>query len=1107
MTIKEIYDSGEGQPICKMELDLQNVAKGSAVYIDDVLNLDAEVITDGHRAHIDSSGQAHYFETEDSEFNLHLAFSGLKTINRLNIFWYPKSTLVGAISGNVAADFFIYYATTQTDGLPTGWVRWNGLQDRSLEIGQTATTIVNGSVINNENTYNSFIDLAGVSAYGVRIHPAEVATPVRLCQIEVWESIELNDFLRFDLNKKRDNILGIFHSSIGKGTQIAATEEFYPHKGKFKNIDKDNIPEMPARIYGGLNKQGVDLWDIQGHFWVFDWTIFKRKKRIEFKVKDRIKVLKDTKVFLGIETLKDKNREWLIEWMALEAGISADEVSLFETERTVQMFYPVNSPIWDEMNEISKGLGDVSLFIDNHNILHWEVYSNPHKWYMPDDTAWATATFINTEIIDNKVKPFYSLQPSTLPADFVEDQFSIFLGSGDYNLFVAGVIKGFGIQKYRIYRKTPTGAWTQIVEQTLPAGILFGRFDAIYKNNKIFVVYFTEQEDYLEKFHRIYLRTYNETGGQTGFREEEWFPGETTGWNELNIDVDSSDFAYFDFSNIDTDKLYWGKISVAAGSYEIVKSGVIGDAKVLIGYGDKAFIIFRIVNTWYFYYRNAPDDWLFHSKITDAYFQPLLKDFHIIESGDIGDANAIVVFSRGDDNTTRIYYWSTHDMEWGFFEIDSEDKDWSTSPGFVGSGVDGSGKKLCLFIPRAKGSFNHLVRNEISYTGHISDHDDDWTVEKSTVMGLSYNTNCQVRRVAMGKHLPDQTENLMFAIEWNPVAPGFVFVESPANFVPINITSPTKDLNTDIFHSGVLNIDCYLFDNLIIKTYTRTSDNEIDWDGWELINDDGTINSTAKRYFQWKVVFESSGLVYGDIALSSAYFFWATGIGTARFKKIDWSFSSANIEEIPISFANEDKGEKIKYSKVEIKANPFILNVSAKIWDGDIGWMAETGKSYNYNVVFEKPVEVDAAYKLKINGHYYPEGESTYGGIIVNFTRHPISPQVLITGVSNTNITEYFIEGKEWTQTSGRIYSVGEGIETLQIENKYLSDSFLSQDTANKIYRVLSKIIVGVRREMILPYCPTMDLDDVIKIEDNELDITRFYQVLEISHDIREKKT
>jgi len=1122
MTIKELYNSGEGQPICKMELDLQNVAKGSAVYIDDVLDTDAEILTDGHRAHINSSGATHYFEKAEGEFYTHLDFGGLRTINRINIFWYPKSTLVGDITGNVITDFEIEYATTQTGGLPSGWEHWTGLKDRSSEIGQVATAISGGNVSDNENTYNSFMDLDGVSAYGVRIYFAEAITPVRICQIEVWESIELNDFQRFNLNKKRDNILGVYHASIGKATQIAAVDEFYPHKGKFINIDKDNIPEISARIYGGLNKQGVDLWDIQGHFWVFDWTIYQKKKIIEFKIKDRVKILKDTKVFLGIETLRDKNREWLIEWMALEAGISADEVSLFETERTVQMFYPVNSPIWDEMNEISKGLGDVSLYIDNYNILHWEVYSNPHKWYMPDDIAWSEGTLLNMDIIDNKVKPRYN-EVSDTPTypDFGLDPKTVTCFGSEDRFYIAGVrFRLSGLDRYQnnnilVYMKWLNNPWVKIIDFFCEENFVYG-LGAKYKDGYIYLAYMTGYKEasapYRYIWQRAHIRKCNKINGNLISHNQ----SDIMNWNAnpfyypIHFDIDDDGYFRWLYNVVEDETWECRCIVMNFANFNtqlMFQSSTLPIAVSL--FSDRPVpkqtqIMIKMPTRWEIWRYSA--GWSMHSSenITGS-FNPSEWDWHILYSQDIATSGAIVCYSGYKD----LYWWSTEDTEDnGHFELNPEDSvEWAiagiASDNPYDTHIYTEKDIFVLFLKKTKGVFSHLVRDVITFTGNTMNIIPlaDWTITKS----IALNTN-----TAPGTRCGSSIRKDAF-LGWTEFLFGKMidsnFYHCPRNFAPTDITSPIKDLDTDTFHSGVLDISCYLFDNLIIKTYTRTSDNEVDWDEWILIDADGSINSDAKRYIQWKVVFESSGLVYGDIALSSAYFFWSTGEGIARFTQIDWNFSSEDIEEIPISFANEDEGKKIKYSKVEVKANPFILNTSAKIWDGDIDWTAEAGKSYNYNVIFENPCEVDADYKLKINGHYYPEGESTYGGLTVTFTRHPISPQVLITAGSNTNITEYFIEGKEWTQTSGRIYSVGEGIETLQIENKYLSESFLSQDTANKIYKVLSEIVAGIRREMSIPYCPTMDLRNVIKIENNELSLTRFYQVLDISHDIKKMST
>lgn len=49
-------------------------------------------------------------------------------------------------------------------------------------------------------------------------------------------------------------------------------------KGVFSELKENDITKMRMRVYGGLKKGGVDYWDIIGHYYVYDWTIFVNEK-------------------------------------------------------------------------------------------------------------------------------------------------------------------------------------------------------------------------------------------------------------------------------------------------------------------------------------------------------------------------------------------------------------------------------------------------------------------------------------------------------------------------------------------------------------------------------------------------------------------------------------------------------------------------------------------------------------------------------------------------------------------------------------------------------------------------------------------------------------
>ena len=350
-----------------------------------------------------------------------IKFAGQRKINRINIFAYPQTTNVQPdATATPIESMLIEYAT---DLALTTWVAWAGLEDRSEEIGLTATTIANGLVSGNVNTYNAFYDKTGVSAYGVRITPYGSGT-VNLCEIEVWQSLELTEFNRIDTDVVKDLVNNKFKAGIGAGTYVANPLDYYPGQvGNFEQIQSKDINKMKARLYGGFSEKGLDYWTIMGHFTVYDWTVFQKSKKIEFRIKDRVKDLRDASVFLASETLENKTREWLIEWMGLKANLHSDEMQLFDSNDSINFFYPVNAKSWDEMNEVAAGLDDVSLYVDRYNKLHFEVYLEniPYFWKVQTYDDFNLCTLTNLQLTTENgvavVKPTGNITPTELVND------------------------------------------------------------------------------------------------------------------------------------------------------------------------------------------------------------------------------------------------------------------------------------------------------------------------------------------------------------------------------------------------------------------------------------------------------------------------------------------------------------------------------------------------------------------------------------------------------------------------------------------------------------------------------------------------------------------
>ena len=405
--IKTIFNEKSGSPLAKIEMDIENVAlmtRGATVQVNDTAEgTNPQAIIDGIRSHLNRDGDLVYWEAGPSfDGKIIIKFNGKKKINRIAIFAYPQNTRVEDKGATPIEEFIIEYAT---DSDLTNWVAWSGLEDRSDEVGMVATSISNGYVSGNQNTYNVFQDKTGVEAYGIRLNIITAGT-VRICEIEVWRTLEFRNFSRISINQERDVLSGIFKTGVGSGTLIDGASEYYPGRGYFQDLARKDIPNLPMRVYGGFSKRGLEVWDIIGHYYLAEWTCYMGSKKVEFKVKDRIKSLKEKSVILGAEILKGKTREWIIEWMGLKAGLHSDEMSLFQSSDIVQMFYPIGARIWDEMNEIAKGLADIDLYIDRKNRLIWNVYleSVPHEWIVAGEAEFFKCTLDNLIIEGDKIK-------------------------------------------------------------------------------------------------------------------------------------------------------------------------------------------------------------------------------------------------------------------------------------------------------------------------------------------------------------------------------------------------------------------------------------------------------------------------------------------------------------------------------------------------------------------------------------------------------------------------------------------------------------------------------------------------------------------------------
>jgi hypothetical protein len=377
-TLQTLYASKEAVPVAKIEMDIENVAlasRGATITVDGTDAGNKEYMIDGIHSHCDQDGELRYWEFANPVW-IDIKFAEKKHINKFALFHYPKSTFVEDKSQVPIEEYTIFYDTTGTGD----YVAWSGLVDKGSDYGLNAVSISNGYVSGNEQSYNVFFDETGVEAYGIKIQVEAYSDTVRICEIEVWTTKQLDYAGSFSINKGKDIITSQFKVSTSAVEIFDDIRNWYPGQGNFENLTKQDIPNLPVRIYGGLDKRGYKVYACLGHYYLTALQLFPKRQIVDIQLLDRVKMLKEKNVVLGTTILANKTREWLIEFMALKAGISSDEMVLFESADTIDMFYPVNAKIWDEINEIAAGMADIDLYINQYNQLVWNVYveSIPH---------------------------------------------------------------------------------------------------------------------------------------------------------------------------------------------------------------------------------------------------------------------------------------------------------------------------------------------------------------------------------------------------------------------------------------------------------------------------------------------------------------------------------------------------------------------------------------------------------------------------------------------------------------------------------------------------------------------------------------------------------
>jgi len=432
--LKEEYQREINFPICKVEMDLDNVASAQmgatitatseySTYIDDY-------IIDGQRTHKDgkywqsnnqSDGNGDFASPEYVEIN----FGQTRKINRIKIYSYPKKTLTDTEKDGLKK-FTIQYNTEASGGT---WYAWEKLVD--VGGGEGTCDITNGVIDNNTKHFNIFQDDEGIPCRRLRLKiekTQSISDRARLCEIEIYRTIQLQDESEIavtdletgnvtKMGQNRVQMVEVdrrkdweFHRFQGARLNLSLLnydKKFSPdysptydevtNKGYFND---DIRTELPIRVWLGFDMRGYQEFVPAGEFYVKTWNIDPASQTISITAKDKVLWMKDKLVEIGSSILENKYVEYLLEWISLRCNISADEMILDDTVQEILYFFPKDKMSWETCQDLTESLGDAGLFFNEYDRLRYECYMGqiPHEWEQTTKADWEAGERTNIDI-------------------------------------------------------------------------------------------------------------------------------------------------------------------------------------------------------------------------------------------------------------------------------------------------------------------------------------------------------------------------------------------------------------------------------------------------------------------------------------------------------------------------------------------------------------------------------------------------------------------------------------------------------------------------------------------------------------------------------------
>jgi len=356
-------------------------------------------IIDGYRTQLDNFWQGDiYLETCWNKIDL----TSIKKLNRIEIYFDPKSSFYSGVNTRVASAFKIQYSIDDAN-----WTVWSDLVNLSDVDGLGTLTITNGIVSSNTKSYCVFQGSSEISARYIRIiYTGAVALgAVRVCEIELYRSIILSedsDYEITDLNSgnifrsNQNRLIGI--SLDRKKNDLFNSYETGALTITLHNIDKKLTPkyspsateisskgffnsdlrnELRIILSFGEDIMGYEKWKQVGEFYIYNIKNTTSNKVCVLQCYDILKKLQEDNIPIDLPNLNNEYMQSILEYLCMSSNISADKMRFDLGENHVKYYQPTEGKIWTEITELIRSIPDNEFFVNEYGQLIHKIYYTP----------------------------------------------------------------------------------------------------------------------------------------------------------------------------------------------------------------------------------------------------------------------------------------------------------------------------------------------------------------------------------------------------------------------------------------------------------------------------------------------------------------------------------------------------------------------------------------------------------------------------------------------------------------------------------------------------------------------------------------------------------